>query len=117
MQFGVTPVPKNIEGEGPKLAHTAPRKQLVITLAGYLEFKSCGESDADVAVVLAGQPGDFVDTKLEMAGLAFEVLLDTGVLIQALPVWECEWANPKGYSTPELLENIVRDGLVLWRAG
>lgn len=76
-----------------------------------------GESDADVAVVLAGQPGDFVDTKLEMADLAFEVLLDTGVLIQALPVWECEWANPNGYSTPELLENIVRDGIVLWRAG
>jgi antitoxin ChpS len=75
------------------------------------------ESDADVAVVLAGQPGDFVDTKLEMAGLAFEVLLDTGVLIQALPVWEREWANPKGYSNPGLLQNIVRDGLVLWRAG
>lgn len=75
------------------------------------------ESDADVAVVLAGQLGNFVDTKLEMAGLAFDVLLDTGVLIQALPVWEREWANPKGYSTPELLENIVRDGIVLWRAG
>ncbi|WP_339804647.1 nucleotidyltransferase domain-containing protein [uncultured Marinobacter sp.] len=74
------------------------------------------ESDADVAVILRGQPGDFVDTKLEMAGLAFDVLLDTGVLIQALPVWEREWANPKGYSNPELLENIVRDGIVLWRA-
>ena len=52
-----------------------------------------------------------------MAGLAFEVLLDTGVLIQALPVWEREWANPVDYSNPELLENIVRDGLVLWCAG
>ncbi len=69
-----------------------------------------------MAVILRGQPGDFVDTKLEMAGLAFDVLLDTGVLIQALPVWEREWANPKGYSNPELLENIVRDGIVLWRA-
>ena len=39
MQFGVTPIPENIEGEGPKLAHTAPRKQLVITLGGNLEFK------------------------------------------------------------------------------
>ena len=75
------------------------------------------ESDADVAVILAEQPGDFVDTKLEMAGLAFDVLLDTGVLIQALPVWEREWANPKGCSTPELLENIVRDGIALWRSG
>lgn len=46
-------------------------------------------SDVDVAVILAGQPGDFVNTKLEMAGLAFDVLLETGVLIQALPVREC----------------------------
>ena len=41
MQFAVTPVPKKIDGEGPKLAHTAPRRQLVITLEGILEFKSC----------------------------------------------------------------------------
>ena len=41
MQFAVTPVPEKSNGEGPKLAHTAPRRQLVITLDGYLEFKSC----------------------------------------------------------------------------
>ena len=41
MQFAVTPVPDLNIGEGPKLAHTAPRRQLVITLDGYLEFKSC----------------------------------------------------------------------------
>jgi len=74
------------------------------------------ESDADVAVILAGQPGNFVDTKLEMSGLAFDVLLDTGVLIQALPVWEREWANPTGYSNPTLFQNIAREGIVLWRA-
>lgn len=74
------------------------------------------ESDADVAVVLAGQSGDFVDTKLEMADLAFDVLLDTGVLIQALPVWEREWANPNSHSNPALLQNIAREGIVLWRA-
>jgi len=74
------------------------------------------ESDADVAVILAGQPGDFVDTKLAMARLAFDVLAETGVLIQALPVWESEWATPKDYSNPGLLQNIFRDGIVLWRA-
>ena len=41
-QFAVTPVPENVEGEGPKLAHTAPRRQLVLSLSGCLEFKSCG---------------------------------------------------------------------------
>lgn len=74
------------------------------------------ESDADVAVILSGQPGNFVETKLAMAGLAFDVLVETGVLIQALPVWECEWANPVGYSNPALLQNIAREGIVLWRA-
>ncbi|MFB2765069.1 nucleotidyltransferase domain-containing protein [Marinobacter shengliensis] len=73
------------------------------------------ESDADVAVILSGQPDDFVDTKLSMADLAFDALLETGVLIQALPVWECEWANPAGYSNPALLQNIAREGIVLWR--
>lgn len=74
------------------------------------------ESDADVAVILGGQSGDFVETKLAMAGLAFDVLVETGVLIQALPVWECEWANPAGYFNPALLQNIARKGIVLWRA-
>lgn len=74
------------------------------------------ESDADVAVILRGQPEDFVDVKLAMAGLAFDVLLDTGVLIQALPIWESEWANPNGYSNPALLQNIAREGIILWQS-
>ncbi|MFB2706685.1 MULTISPECIES: nucleotidyltransferase domain-containing protein [Marinobacter] len=73
------------------------------------------ESDADVAVILVGQPGDFVDTKLAMAALAFEVLTETGVLIQALPVWESEWCNPDNYSNPELLHAVARDGIILWQ--
>ena len=47
MQFAVTPVPDQSDGEGPKLAHTAPRRQLVITLEGYLEFKSCDVDSMD----------------------------------------------------------------------
>ncbi|MBL3557606.1 MULTISPECIES: nucleotidyltransferase domain-containing protein [Marinobacter] len=74
------------------------------------------ESDADVAVILAGQPRDFVDTKLAMAAVAFDVLTETGILIQALPVWESEWANPEDYFNPDLLQNITRDGIVLWLA-
>ena len=57
MQFAVTPVPKKSDGEGPKLAHTAPRRQLVITLDGYLEFKSCGVEKIDddhQAIILKG---------------------------------------------------------------
>lgn len=44
------------------------------------------DSDADVAVLLHGL-GNFVDTKLDMDDLAFDVLLETGIRIQPLPIW------------------------------
>lgn len=69
------------------------------------------ESDADVAVLLHGQPGNFVSTKLDMADLAYEVLLETGIRIQPLPIWEQEWAHPETYSNPRLLANIDREGI------
>jgi len=71
------------------------------------------ESDADVAVLLAGTPGEFVQTKLEFDDLAYEVLLDTGVRIQPLPVWQSEWEYPEHYSNPHLLKNIAHEGIRL----
>jgi len=65
------------------------------------------DSDADVAVLLHGRPGKFVATKLAMADLAYEVLLDTGIRIQPLPIWEEEWEHPDAYSNPGLLRNIA----------
>ena len=74
------------------------------------------ESDADVAVILSGKPGDFVETKLAMADHAFDVLLETGVRIQAFPIWESQWQHPEQYSHPAILGEIARDGLVIWSA-
>lgn len=71
------------------------------------------DSDADVAVLLHGLPGKFVATKLEMDDLAYEVLLDTGIRIQPLPIWEDEWAHPEIYANPRLLQNIKREGVRL----
>lgn len=71
------------------------------------------ESDADIAVILHGTPGKFVDTKLEMDDLAYEILLDTGIRIQPLPIWEEEINTPELYSNPRLLENIKREGIRL----
>lgn len=71
------------------------------------------DSDADVAVLLHGHPGKFVATKLEMADIAYEVLLETGIRIQPLPVWEDEWEHPERYSNPLLLRNIEREGIRL----
>ena len=70
-------------------------------------------SDTDVAVLLQGQPGDFVATKLALDDVAYDVLLDSGIRIQPLPIWESEWAQPARYSNPRLLENIAREGFTL----
>jgi predicted nucleotidyltransferase len=71
------------------------------------------ESDADVAVLLTGLPGKFIETKFAMDDLAYEVLLDSGIRIQPLPIWQTEWDHPEQYSNPELLRNIQREGILL----
>jgi predicted nucleotidyltransferase len=70
-------------------------------------------SDADIAVLLNGRPTGFLDTKLSMADVAYDVLLETGVRIQPLPIWQEEWEHPESYSNPHLLRNIEREGVVL----
>jgi predicted nucleotidyltransferase len=71
------------------------------------------ESDADVAVLLNGFPEKFILTKFEMDDLAYEVLLETGIRIQPLPIWQTEWEHPESYSNPHLLQNIAREGIRL----
>lgn len=71
------------------------------------------ENDADVAVILCGVPGHFIKTKMAMYDIACDILLDTGIRIQPLPVWEGEWAHPGRYPNFNLLRNIARKGIVL----
>ncbi len=71
------------------------------------------DSDADIAVLLPGSPGKFLPTKLDMADIAYDVLLETGIRIQPLPIWEEEWKHPERYSNPYLLRNIQQEGISL----
>jgi len=74
------------------------------------------DSDADVVVLLRGEHQRFLTTKLDMADVAFDVLLETGILISPLPIWLDEWEHPENYSNPTLLHNISREGVRLdWR--
>ena len=63
------------------------------------------ESDADVAVFLPGKRGDFLATKLAMADIAFDNMLETGVLVQPLPIWEDEWSESGRSERPNLLHD------------
>ncbi|MBB2961310.1 nucleotidyltransferase domain-containing protein [Methylobacterium sp. R2-1] len=54
------------------------------------------DSDADLAVVLAGTSGDRRSASRDMAGIAFDVLMETGVLVDPLPLWEDELERRAG---------------------
>jgi antitoxin ChpS len=71
------------------------------------------DSDADVAVLLVGQHGKYLTTKMTMSDMAFDIMLDTGIRVEAIPIWEDEWANPESYRSPSLLRNIEQDGIVI----
>jgi len=71
------------------------------------------DSDADVMVLLDGEHQRFVTTKLALTDLAYDVLLETGLYISALPVWIDEWEHPDRWSNPALLRNIAREGVPL----
>lgn len=70
-------------------------------------------SDVDIAVLLRGVRGRRVDEALKMADLAFDVMLETGILVEALPLWEDEWEHPEIFNNPALIENIRREGVRL----
>ena len=70
-------------------------------------------SDADLLVLLEGEHQRFIPTKLALTDLAYDVLLDTGLYISALPVWTDEWDHPEAWFNPDLLRNIAREGIRL----
>ena len=71
------------------------------------------DSDADVAVILSGKHQRFLSTKLAMADVAFDVLLETGINISPLPIWLDDWEHPEHHSNPALLHNIASEGIRL----
>lgn len=71
------------------------------------------ESDADLAVLLNGDHLPVLNTTLAMADLAYDVLLDTGINISPVPIWQDEWEHPERHPSPALLKNIAREGIRL----
>ena len=69
------------------------------------------DSDADLAVILDGDRGNRNAIAQDMAGIAFDVMMETNVLVSALPLWADEFANPSMFSNPDLIVAIRRDGL------
>lgn len=97
-----------------RVASRYPLKEAIL-FGSRASGKARPDSDADVAVVLDGPQGAFMKTKLEMADIAFDVMLETGIRIQPLPIWSGQWNHPDTWLNPELLHNIARTGIPLWQ--
>ena len=79
--------------------------------------RACGDhkpdSDADIAVILEGERGERYRVAGDMAEIAFDVMLETDILVQAMPLWQGEFKNPERFNNPALIANIKREGLRL----
>ena len=71
------------------------------------------DSDADIAVVLTGEIGARSTVAADMAGVAFDVMLETGILVEALPLWGGEMENPEQFSNPALIRTIQLERVAL----
>jgi predicted nucleotidyltransferase len=69
------------------------------------------DSDADLALILRGARESFRKTKLALSDVAYDVLLETGVLIQPLPISEEDWKQPEQSVSAALLRNVDREGV------
>ena len=71
------------------------------------------DSDADLAVVLDSEPERRAKVAGDMARIAFDVLMETGIMVEPMPFWPDELARPETFSNPGLIDNILRDGIHL----
>ena len=87
--------------------------RFAILFGSYARGEADEDSDVDVAVVLDRWSGGMLDEVLALSEIAYDVLLETGVLIQPVPVRLEEWEHPDRYPNPRFLENVRREGVPL----
>ena len=69
------------------------------------------DSDADLALVFErGNEWPIVGL---LAGLAFDVLMDTGILVQPVPISTLDWTHPERFPRPGFLRNVAREGIAV----
>ncbi len=71
------------------------------------------DSDVDLAVVLTGASYDRAVVGRELAGLAFDAMLVSGILVNPLPLWPSDLQDGQRSLPPHLVAQIRRDGVRL----
>lgn len=67
------------------------------------------DSDADVAVVLEDGDWSFWREKMVLGGLAYDQIMDLGVVIQSWPIAASEWFEPERHRNPAFVRDIRRE--------
>jgi uncharacterized protein len=70
------------------------------------------DSDADLALILH-ERGNDGQTLSMLAGLAWYVFLDTGIMIQPVPIAIEDWLHPDDFLRPGFLKTVAREGIVM----
>jgi antitoxin ChpS len=70
------------------------------------------DSDADVALIVSEGADDW-ETAGHLAELAYYVFLNTGILIQPVPISKSHWLHPERFPRPGFLRNVAREGIIL----
>ena len=97
---------------GGKLRKRFGRKYVKLILFGSrARGDDAPDSDADVAVVLRGRIRDRWFWRRAIIEDTYPILLETGLYIQAWPVEERELDDPDRSPNPDLVRNIVREGI------
>lgn len=69
------------------------------------------DSDADLALIFErGNEWPIVEL---LGGLAFDVLMDTGILVQPVPISTFDWTHPDEFPRPGFLRNVAREGIAV----
>lgn len=70
------------------------------------------DSDADVALIVPSGT-DAWQTLWAMSDLAYGVFVETGILIQPVPISSHDWIDPERFGRPSFLRNLRREGIPL----
>lgn len=89
--------------------HYGPRLVDILVFGSRARGDHHLDSDADIAVVLRDGDWGFWAEQMNLAGLAYDVLLDHGLFIQPWPVSLSAWETPAISQKQLFIEAIRRD--------
>ncbi len=70
------------------------------------------DSDADLAIIVSGCD-DVWQLTWMFGGLAFDVYMETDILIQPVVISLSDWLHPERFMRPSFLRNVAREGITL----